>query len=66
MTKPDKLTEAQERLLISLPQTGVEESKTAQKLLALGLAVWAGPGNLAHTEAGLRRSKAIREEKATP
>lgn len=63
MTKADDLTEVQENLLLDLPTKPTGDVRTTNKLLALGLAVWAEAGqeNLAPTEAGRRRAAKIRE-----
>ncbi len=65
MTKADDLTEAQETLLLSLPCRPEGDARTSNKLLALGLAVWADreQTNLAPTEAGVRRADKIREQR---
>lgn len=61
MTKPDDLTEAQEKLLLELPTTVSTTYKPGQKLLALGLAIYTGDdrSNMALTEAGRRRKAKI-------
>ncbi|MFC5509307.1 hypothetical protein [Bosea massiliensis] len=63
MTKVDDLTEAQEALLLSLPTKPGGDVRTTNKLLALGLVVWADEDqtHLEPTETGRRRAEQIRE-----
>lgn len=58
MTRKIKLSPAQQKLLMALPTYCVREYEPAQRLVALGFAVWSGD-TLETTEIG---SRLVRDE----